>query len=391
MALDALAPTKLRVYSWEMSDAFFNKVFGDSEPTGLGSGWVSGVSSIFFGLLGFGGALCLHFPALLTLPDARAHYPMGIMRLLIQGTIVVALLLGAVSALLRQRKVLALTGVTLGLAAALIGGGNTTLPDEVKTSVGLGFDWFLLDLFVMTIFFTPVERFWPLHKGQKTFRPQWTTDAFYFVMTHLPAQLITFVMILPTTVLFQWLAIPTLAKTVGSWPFWVQLPLAIVVADFAQYATHRAFHKIPFLWRFHAIHHSIQTMDWIAGSRSHFVDILITRSLILIPMTLCGFSQSAMAGYLVFVSFHATFCHTDFGPRPRWLEPWFVTVRYHHWHHAADAEAADVNFAIHWPFIDRLFGTYYLPKDAWPQRYGLINASVPPGFFAQFLAPFRRA
>ena len=54
-------------------------------------------------------------------------------------------------------------------------------------------------------------------------------------------------------------------------------------------------------------------MDWVAGSRSHYVDILLTRGLILIPMTIFGFSQAALAGYLVFVSFHATFCHTDFG------------------------------------------------------------------------------
>ena len=373
-----------------MSDAFFQKLFGDSEPGDLGSGWISGVGSAFFGMLGLGGAICLHFPALLTLPDARAHYPMTIIRLLIQGTIVTALVLGAISAIVRQRKVLALTGIALGLLAALIGGGSTPLPEEVRSSVGLGFDWFLLDLLVMTIVFVPVERFWPLHPEQKTFRPEWTTDYFYFVVTHLPAQLITFVMLLPAAAASRWLAIPALMHTVGSLPFIVQLPLAIVVADLAQYATHRAFHKIPLLWRFHSIHHSIKTMDWIAGSRSHFVDILVTRSLILIPMTLCGFSQSAMAGYLVFVSFHATFCHTDFRPRTRWLEPYFVTVRYHHWHHAAHREAADVNFAIHLPFIDRLFGTYYLPKDAWPERYGLINSSVPAGFFAQFIAPFTR-
>jgi len=53
-----------------MSDAFFEKLFGDSEPTHLGTGWVSGVLGVFFGLLGLGGALCLHFPALLTLPEA---------------------------------------------------------------------------------------------------------------------------------------------------------------------------------------------------------------------------------------------------------------------------------------------------------------------------------
>jgi hypothetical protein len=52
-----------------MSDAFFEKLFGDTEPTHLGSGWVSGVSSVFFGILGLGGVLCLHYPALLTLPE----------------------------------------------------------------------------------------------------------------------------------------------------------------------------------------------------------------------------------------------------------------------------------------------------------------------------------
>lgn len=356
----------------------------------MGSGWVSGTAAVFFGMLGLGGVLTLHFPGLLTLPEARAVYPIDIIRVLIQGMIAAALVLGAISAILRERKVLGLTGAALALVAVLLGGASTPLPDEVGSKIGLGLDWFLLDLLVMTIVFVPVERLWPLHPAQKTFRPEWTTDASYFVATHLPAQLITFAMLLPATMASKWLAIPSLMETVGGLPFLVQLPLAIVVADLAQYATHRAFHKIPLLWRFHSIHHSIKTMDWIAGSRSHFVDILITRGLILIPMTLLGFSQAVMAGYLVFVSFHATFSHTDFRPRVRWLEPYFVTVRYHHWHHAAHPEAVDVNFAIHFPFIDRLFGTYHLPKDAWPERYGLLGSSVPAGFFAQFLAPFAR-
>jgi len=66
-------------------------------------------------------------------------------------------------------------------------------------------------------------------------------------------------------------------------------------------------------------------------------------------------------------------------------------VRYHHWHHAAQPEAVDVNFAIHLPFIDRVFGTHYLPKDEWPKKYGLMHSNVPQGFFAQFLAPFKRS
>ena len=374
-----------------MSDAFFQRVFGDSEARHAGTGWISGTASVFLGLLGLGGALTLHFPQYLTLPDARSVYPIAIIRLLIQAVIVLSIVLGAVSGFLRERKILAVTGVALGLLAALIGGGSTPLPDEVQTKFGIGLDWFLLDLLVMTIVFSPVERFWPLHPDQRTFRPQWSTDAFYFVATHLPAQLITMAMVVPSAYAARWLAIPGLVQTVGSLPFLIQLPLAIVVADLSQYIIHRAFHRIPFLWKFHAIHHSIETMDWVAGSRSHYVDILITRGLIMIPMTVFGFSQATMAGYLVFVSFHATFCHTDFRPRVIWIEPYFVTVRYHHWHHAAQPEAVDVNFAIHLPIIDRMFGTQYLPKDEWPRKYGLVGSKVPQGFFAQFLSPFRRS
>lgn len=373
-----------------MSDAFFNKVFGDSEPTHFGSGWVSGVLSVFSGLLGLGGALCLHFPALLTLPEARSHYPMVVIRLLIQGMIAAAFVFAAISAILRQRKVLALTGGLLAAVAALLGGGSTALPNEVASHYGIGFDWFLLDLLVMTVVFVPLERFWPLHPGQKTFRPEWTTDSFYFVATHLPAQLLTFLMVMPALLLTKWLAIPQLQAIVQSWPYLVQLVAAILIADLGQYAVHRMFHKVPFLWRFHSIHHSIKTLDWIAGSRSHFFDIVITRGLVMIPMMVCGFPRGVLAGYLVFVSFHATFCHTDFRPDAPWLERYLVTVRYHHWHHAADKEAVDVNFAIHFPFIDRLFGTHHLPKDAWPQRYGLLDDNVPPGFFAQLFAPFKR-
>lgn len=374
-----------------MSDAFFHKVFGDSEPTHLGSGWVSGVLGVFFGLLGLGGALCLHFPALLTLPEARSHYPMVVIRLLIQGTIAAAFVLAGLSAILRQRKVLALTAGLLAAVALLLGGGSTPLPNEVGSHYGIGFDWFLLDLLVMTVVFVPVERFWPLHRGQKTFRPEWTTDAFYFVATHLPAQLLTFLMVLPALLLTKWLAIPPFQAFVQRWPYLVQLVAAIFVADLGQYVVHRTFHTVPFLWRFHSIHHSIKTLDWIAGSRSHFIDIVITRGLVMIPMMVCGFPQSVLAGYLVFVSFHATFCHTDFRPDAHWLERYFVTVRYHHWHHAAHKEAVNVNFAIHFPFLDRLFGTHHLPKDAWPQRYGLLDDTVPPGFFAQLISPFKRA
>lgn len=371
-----------------MSDEFFRKTFGDNEPAHIGSGWISGVCGVFLGLLALGGTLCLRFPEFLTLPDARAKYPIVIMRVLIQGAIFAAFGFAAASAIMRQRKVLALTGAALALAAVSLGGGAVPLPQEVGTKYGIGLDWFLLDLFVMTLVFVPLERIWPLHPGQGTFRPEWTTDSTYFVATHLPAQLLTFLMLAPAALAAPWLAIPKLQAIAGNLPFVVQLLAVILVADLSQYVIHRAFHQVPFLWRFHAVHHSIRTMDWIAGSRSHFFDIIVTRGLIMIPLALCGFSQGAIVGYILFVSFHATFSHLDFRPRTLWLEDYLVTPRYHHWHHSAEDEAIDCNFAIHFPWIDRLFGTQHFPENRWPKSYGLSGTTVRPGFFRQLVDPF---
>src|SRR5450432_35196 len=217
-----------------MSDEFFRKTFGDAEPTHIGSGWISGVCGVFLGLLALGGTLCLRFPEVLTLPEARAKYPIEIMRLLIQGTIFAAFVFAAASAIMRQRKVLALSGAALALAAAALGGGTVPLPQEVGTKYGIGLDWFLLDLLVMTIVFVPLERIWPLHPGQGTFRAEWTTDSFYFVATHLPAQLMTFLMLLPAALASPWLAIPQLQGFVRNWPFVVQLLAVILVADLSQ-------------------------------------------------------------------------------------------------------------------------------------------------------------
>ena len=94
-----------------------NEFFGDAEATGFGTGWWSGVLSAFFGFLAFGAVLCLHFPALLTSPELRPHYPMHVMRVLVECLIVSALLFGITSSVLRKKKVLAFTGLLLATLA----------------------------------------------------------------------------------------------------------------------------------------------------------------------------------------------------------------------------------------------------------------------------------
>jgi lathosterol oxidase len=372
-------------------EAKINAALGDEGPTGFGTGWWSGVLSTFFGVLAFGAVLCLHFPQLLTTPEMRAHYPMPIMRMAIQFVIVAAILLGVISAMLRRKKALALTGLVSALAACLLGGSSVPINEAaLHQGPSLGLDWFLLDMLLMTLILSPIEVLWPAYPKQSVFRNEWFIDVIYFLSTHLPTQLTTFLILLPATQLTAYFGNAKLLAITTSWPFVVQFLVAVFVADIFEYAIHRAMHKVPWMWKFHAIHHSSKALDWIAGSRAHVVEDVAVRGFILIPFML-AFSQTIIVAYLLFVALHATWAHCNFGPRIKWLEPFVVFPRFHHWHHTSQAEGIDKNFAIHFPWIDKMFGTYYHPQDAWPEHYGLDNEPIPGTFVGQFFYPFTRS
>jgi sterol desaturase/sphingolipid hydroxylase (fatty acid hydroxylase superfamily) len=363
-----------------------NQFFADDESTGFGTGWWSGILSAFFGLLSFGGVLCLHFPQLLTSPELRPYYSLHAIRILIQALILAAVVFAVISSILRRKKVLALTGMSLAVAATAWGGASVHINPNLHNGPAIGLDWFLLDMLLMGIIYTPLEILWPQYPEQGTFRDQWTLDIVYFMSTHLPIQVLSFLVLLPATQAVKYLGIPALQHVIARLPWLVQFCLAVVVADVAEYFVHLALHRVPFLWRFHAVHHSSKALDWIAGSRSHFVDDTLVRGFILVPL-MFGFSQSIIFAYLIFVTLHATWTHCNFGPNAKWLDKFLVMPRYHHWHHTSQKEGIDKNFAIHFPWIDRIFGTYYYPAH-WPEKYGLDSEEIAPGFLRQTIDPF---
>ena len=369
-----------------MIEQKINEFFGDAESTGFGTGWWSGILSAFFGFLSFGAVLCLHFPQLLSSPELRVHYPMHTLRVLIECLIMGAILFGIISSITRKKKTLAMTGMLLALAATALGGSSVQINNSLHDGPAIGLDWFLLDLLLMALIYVPLERLWPQYPEQGTFRNQWTLDVVYFMSTHLPIQILSFLVLLPATQAVKYLGIPALQQLIARVPWLVQFFLAVVVADLAEYFVHLALHKVPFLWRFHAIHHSSKGLDWIAGSRSHFVDDTLVRAFILAPLML-GFSQSIILAYLIFVTLHATWSHCNFRLSVKWLEKYLVMPRYHHWHHTSQKEGIDKNFAIHFPWIDKIFGTYYYPEE-WPERYGLDGEEISPSFVGQTLQPF---
>ncbi len=373
-----------------MLEQKISELFGDEDPTGFGTGWWSGVLSAFFGILAFGAVVCLHFPQLLTSPELRPYYPMDAIRLLIQGVIMGAIIFGVVSAMLRRKKVLSLTGMSFALAATLLGGASVPINESLHDGPALGLDWFLLDMLLMTLIFSPIEVLWPAYPKQSVFRNEWLLDIGYFLSTHLPIQITSFLILLPATQLTAYLGIPSVLEAMGRLPWLLQFFLAVLVADLCEYFIHRMFHTVPFLWGFHSIHHSSKALDWIAGSRAHIVEDVVVRGFMLVPMMFV-FPHDIIVAYLLWVTIHATWAHCNFRPTIKWLEPFLVQPRFHHWHHTAQLEAIDRNFAIHFPWIDRIFGTYYFPKDeSWPETYGLHNEKMPEGFWKQFFFPFSR-
>jgi sterol desaturase/sphingolipid hydroxylase (fatty acid hydroxylase superfamily) len=361
-----------------------------TEPMSFGYGFVSGLLSAILGIAGFGAVLALHFPQYLTHAELRPLYSLDYLRAIIHVALVASFLLGSASAFLRANKLLALTGIGFTLAAALLGGSGVAVEGEVTGGSWLGLDFFVLNLLLYSAVFIPLERLFALRGGQPVFRRQWVVDLTYFFINSLLIEILTIFTLRPALILFDWARVASVSTTVGSLPLLVQVPALLLVADFTQYWVHRTFHVVPFLWPFHAIHHSAEEMDWLAGSRLHLVDVILTRGLTYVPIFVLGFSERALMVYVVVVAAQATFIHANVRWTFRPLRGVVATPAFHHWHHSAEREALDKNFAVHTPLWDILFGTYYLP-DRWPGAYGLSGRrDVPARWVTQLLYPFRR-
>jgi lathosterol oxidase len=367
----------------------------DGESVQFGTGWISGVTGIALSGAGLFTVLCIQFPTLFTMPMLREFYPLPIIRALLHIVLVSGFLFGVLSLSLRKRKVFGAVAILFALIAGLLGGSQIQLPDadalnESKSLPSLSLDWFLLNLMFWCAVFIPLERWFALRRDQPVFRHGWRTDLAYFFVSALAVQWVTIVTMKPAQVLFAWVLDEQWRVSIGQQPLWLQIIEILLITDFVQYWAHRAFHRIPFLWRFHAIHHSAERLDWLAGSRLHIVDIVVTRGLSYMPLFALGFADAALLGYGVIVTLQATLIHAnvrfEFGP----LRYWLVTPQFHHWHHSDQEEALDKNFAVHLPIWDWLFGSYYLPGEQWPASYGVKGEKPPEGFFRQLFWPFKR-
>ena len=346
--------------------------------------------AFFLGPMVLMSVLCFKYPDILTSQTTRSVYTEDFARILVWIGVSISFLFAFLCLVARQHLKMSSFALSCIVVSFLLGGPNVEMPRIQQNPFGLGLDWFLLSLFFTACLLVPVERLFG-NKSQAILRPQWQTDLTYFFFAHALVQAVLLFSTALATTFDQYIGFEVVKTTIRSIPTLVQVVLAVFVADVSQSLLHRLYHRVPLLWQLHQIHHSVEHMDWLAGSRLHLGEILLTRCMVLLPLILLGFSQTTLNIYVVIVGTQAVLAHANVRwPEGVW-ENFVVLPRYHHWHHAKHKDFWDANYAIHTPLIDKMMGTFKLPKQGYPQKYGLLGgASIPTGFFKQHLYALKR-
>lgn len=244
-------------------------------------------------------------------------------------------------------------------------------------------------LLVAAAVFIPFERVAGLHRAQRPFRLGWATDVFTGLMNGLLLYA-ALLIVLGGLDAVAAACVPELRDWVATRPLWAQALFALALGDLGVYGIHRLEHTVAWLWRFHAVHHSAEELDWLVGFRFHPVDLLLLRVASLGPLVALHLTPSAIGIFIAVSGWQSWLVHANvrmpYGPL-RWL---VVSPEFHHWHHSAEREAYDRNYASLVASWDVLFGTVHLPRGRQPLRYGLAER-VPTGWVARFFHPFRRS
>ncbi len=241
----------------------------------------------------------------------------------------------------------------------------------------------VIALFVLVV---PFEKLFPRHP-QKLRRPLVVTDIAYALASPLLTGIGLAAAVVVAGASLAWLPGLALRPLVGMIPPSIAPFVGIALFDLAIYWTHRWYHEVPFLWRFHAIHHSTEHLDWVSGFRNHPLDgTLIAPAFVF--LLAAGFSAEFTGALAVVQIVTGIFLHANVRWRWRWLHRIVITPEFHHWHHANEPGAIQSNYSVFLPAWDLLFGTYFMPSDRRPSRYG-VSEHIPDTMLAQLWHPLR--
>lgn len=169
-------------------------------------------------------------------------------------------------------------------------------------------------------------------------------------------------------------------------PFWWQVVLYLVTTEFALYWIHRGFHRAR-LWKYHAVHHSTEDLEWISAARFHPINLLLGAVLVDVVALLSGFSPDIFLFIGPFDTLTSGWVHANLNWSLGPFKYVFAGPIFHRWHH--DRDALGRNFASTFSLFDVMFGTFYMPKGELPKNYGLMEDDMPQSFGWQLLYPLR--
>jgi sterol desaturase/sphingolipid hydroxylase (fatty acid hydroxylase superfamily) len=238
---------------------------------------------------------------------------------------------------------------------------------------------------LLFVVFVPLEKLFALRR-QRVFRAGLLTDLTHILVNGAVTAVAVVALVVVAAIPVFWIRRLDL---VGALPTEAALGLAVALVAVGNYWGHRLTHQVPFLWRFHSVHHSIEQMDWVASGRLHPLDQAFTQAFTVFPLFLLGYGTGVFGGVAVFITLLALFQHANVRlrfPGLRWV---INTPEWHHWHHAIDDDARDKNFGL--PVVDRIFGTAYLPKDRRPVGFGTRSPVPADGYLRHLAYPFTHA
>ena len=234
------------------------------------------------------------------------------------------------------------------------------------------------------VFFIIIERIWPYQKDQKVLREGFFDDlALYTIAQSYILGIIIFTYIINFIDSSTGLSRFKLFEEV---PIWIQLIFFLVTHDLYIYWMHRWQHNNKYLWRIHEAHHSPKKVDWLSGSRSHAIEILINQTIEFLPIVLLGSPPEVIAYKGVLSAVWGMYIHSNLNVHTGRLQKIINGPEMHRWHHST-GKGRNRNFATKLAIWDWLFGTAFLPETK-PDEYGL-KTFFPKRYLMQTFYAFR--
>lgn len=239
---------------------------------------------------------------------------------------------------------------------------------------------------------------WRVH--QPKFRRDFWLDAFYMFFNFFLFSLIVYNAASEVFVqLFKdFLALfgirNLVAIEIASLPKWAQLFTLFIVRDFVQWNTHRLLHRVPALWNFHKVHHSVKEMGFAAHLRYHWMETVVYRFIEYLPLAMIGFGISDFFIVHIFTLTVGHFNHSNLNLNIGWLKYIFNSPQMHIWHHAKalpESHPNGINFGITLSLWDYLFGTAVIPHDGRDIPLGFEgDENFPKSFWKQLWVGIKR-